>query len=1580
MPSNSNSEIIGKEKLTEILKETGFHVSNDLIASIEKVIEEFVNEPEENNFEFYKFLFSRIEESDIRERIASQFSPDVFYRLGEKLLKKPESVFIESYLDVFRSPNFLTQIYDDNRWSDLILKMLDSINYTFPKLVEHRLRKYADKILFTIMESESQIDITWREVSKNVKVVSKGMYALLGKNASKKKIAFLCENSIQMVYFDLACLTSGIVNVMIPANSTPDQIEYILSKTKPEIIIISRDLQLQKLKDFRNKLNFLKWIVLFEEITPWKKDYVSIEELKQKGQDFDEVEISKIVNKLKISDLASLMFTSGTTGNPKGIMFSHQNIVFKRFARAMAIPNIGEYDISLSYLPLFHTFGRWLEMTGAMFWNARYVFMENPSVEAMVNNMQRIKPSIFISIPKKWYQLYERVSQTVDLEHDDDDKIQDALNALTGGKLKWGLSAAGHLDSEVFQFFQQNGVELMSGFGMTEATGGITMTPPGKYTPGSLGKVLPGIDIKLADDGELLIKGPYVMMNYFNPEESDTTYEDGWLSTGDIMKVDEAGFIEIIDRKKEIYKNIKGETIAPQKIENYFGEFEFIKNVFLVGDHRHYNTILIYPNFESTLVQFKDMDEIELYEYFSSIVVSVNKFLAPFERIVDYRVVDREFDAARGELTPKGTYKRSIVEKNFGKIIEPMYGRNYSSVICDNLEIRVPNWFLREKGVTANELSLKKNKMQLIDQKWQLDISISNKKIRVGDCLYETSDNFLDLAKILNNPILWLGNEQLVDFAGENIFKWSKNDEVINSVQFAGIPDEIISNTNKILLQSLFYKKEYSYFGMHLAAIGLSVNNFEENKLSVDYLRQSAIDKKSEFMFLIVEILKRSLLVSNINVQRLTFCILTELIEDDNFYDILKQFNDTDTYFINPDIIFEIVKMNLSDNKLDSLKDLTQLYIESRNMRSVPLFSLIGKYGAGHPAKFKIIRQYLIQFQHSTFDEKIQKTARNARLDMRSGFRDWLGKVQNIAVDIETGNEYNWDDVVIFEEEIDGQDKTNILNALKNSTIIREAVFLFSRGIQLQLDDIPLGGIWISLLGKQHGKSVYRIAIQTRFQGSFDFALNVNTGLEYQQIIEEVEWLIRAGTVYEGKKLVEDFGGYWKEFALWSEEFIPGETAGKFIRRVSKHKAESYKDRAKNLWPNFIWSGLSAYIDFWQRTNQTLEIADPSIENIIIPAHDYQTGSRIVSISERRTHKSLLDLLINFYRIFVEQTEEKFEFLQGNNHWQYIFSAFPDTFGIIKGKQILSEFCEQVKKQKQTEFYQLLRNELNQFLTELIENGFIPKKLFFAIRRYQRWVELNENATPQARATTLSELYNTYNLIQLEESFPETRTLFFTKTVFENTDVKLIDILKSIIEKQRLKTITSDNFAKELNSIQKQLDLSEEDQFFLTRLSYPHLKPEDSAEIISLDSGGESTANLVVKYEDLEGNIFSIREPVNPKEITKLHQLYMNSKLQIQFRPEHQFLIAVNERGYLIGGVYYKVIDKQISHLEKIVVDGHYRKKGVSDILMNEFFKRLRNLNFEMVTTGFFRPEYFYRFDFKIERKYAGLVKDLREE
>ncbi|MCK5457339.1 MAG: AMP-binding protein, partial [Melioribacteraceae bacterium] len=335
-------------------------------------------------------------------------------------------------------------------------------------------------------------------------------------------------------------------------------ISFILNQSKTPIVIASNEKQLSKIKSVKHELKYLKKVILLEgkSIEEWVIPFGDF--LSKSNSDFEEKDIN-------VNDLTSLMYTSGTTGDPKGIMFSQMNIVYKRFMRAMALPKISDKDRYLSFLPLFHTFGRYLELSGAIFWGAEYCFMENPSVETMISNMNLVKPTIFISIPKKWLQLYEAVNARVNIELDTEEEIAKAVVEVTGGELTWGLSAAGFLPSEVFTFFQKYGVTLMSGFGMTEATGGISMTPPGEYYTNSLGTSLPGIEMKVADDGELLIKGKYVMLGYYQQDDAITFDAEGWMPTGDIMKQDKNGFIEIIDRKKEIYKNIKGETIAPQK-------------------------------------------------------------------------------------------------------------------------------------------------------------------------------------------------------------------------------------------------------------------------------------------------------------------------------------------------------------------------------------------------------------------------------------------------------------------------------------------------------------------------------------------------------------------------------------------------------------------------------------------------------------------------------------------------------------------------------------------------------------------------------------------------------------------------------------------------------------------------------------------------------------------------------------------------------------------------------------------------------------------------------------------------------
>ena len=176
------------------------------------------------------------------------------------------------------------------------------------------------------------------------------------------------------------------------------------------------------------------------------------------------------------------------------------------------------------------------------------------------------------------------------------------------------------------------------------------------------------------------------MSGYFGEAKSSTFLKGGWLPTGDIMQKDNNGFIEIIDRKKEIYKNIKGETVAPQKIENFFRDIDSVKQVFLAGDHRSYNTVLLVPNYENDVTNLNKMNDAQIQEYFSSVIVTVNKFLSPFERIIDFRIIDRSFSDEYGELTPKNTYRRRIIEKNFKDIIE---ARNISLELELNNDVEI---------------------------------------------------------------------------------------------------------------------------------------------------------------------------------------------------------------------------------------------------------------------------------------------------------------------------------------------------------------------------------------------------------------------------------------------------------------------------------------------------------------------------------------------------------------------------------------------------------------------------------------------------------------------------------------------------------------------------------------------------------------------------------------------------------------------------------------------------------------------------------------------------------------------------
>jgi hypothetical protein len=828
--------------------------------------------------------------------------------------------------------------------------------------------------------------------------------------------------------------------------------------------------------------------------------------------------------------------------------------------------------------------------------------------------------------------------------------------------------------------------------------------------------------------------------------------------------------------------------------------------------------------------------------------------------------------------------------------------------------------------------------------------------------------------------VLWLGNTGVVEFAGHRIFKWRRNEESGEDLYYQ-------SRVESAKLEKEFFmvwldakgKEDISLEGIHGAATLLYEENEHYSAVVMEYLGRAIKDKDATFIRYAKEILRRTLELSSLNLQREAFILLLSTPLESVSAEVNRTFLDKSVNFINKEVIEKICLTGFDDEKMKLLFRITQEYCQEGDKRAVKLLRLLSRYGATHPTRYKIIRQFLASCQLENYESGISRAARVARLESRDGFRQWLGTTQEVAVDIETGEEYRWEDVIIFEESIDPEDQKRLLSAIKHTTLIREAVFLFSNGVLVRLNDIPPGGLWVSLLGIEHGKAVYRITIQTRFQGSFDIAVNVNRSLTFEKILDEINWLIQAGTTVGDVKLVEDFGGYWDDYDLWSEEFIQGETAGKFILRHARQQDLTINERLLQIWPYFIWTGINAYVQFWMRTKYRLEIKEPSPDNIIIPVHDYQTGSRIVSISARRRHRSPLDMLQSFTKYYIKSIEDEFPVLKGIGKNKYIFSAVIEALGSEQGVKFLERCLKSLNRKKTDSDDKLLEKDLQKYVSCFKKTGFIPKRLYFAIRRYHRWRQLNPSATDLAQASTLSEIFSTYELHLVELDYPETRTRYFKETVFSKANKILTKNLENIISEQQKGHLTLDRFTQHISGLQNSIELSKEELFFLTRLSYPHLQPTDSVDLILTERGGVSHTDIVVKSRDYEGGSFFIRTPVNPKEIARLHQLFLKNNLSVQFNPDHLYLIALNERNQLIGGLFYSKSAHKTAHIEKIVVADFYRKKGVSDGILNEFFKRMKNEHYKYVTTGFFRPEYFYRFGFKIERKYAGLVKKLND-
>ncbi|MBN2198780.1 MAG: long-chain fatty acid--CoA ligase [Candidatus Aminicenantes bacterium] len=577
-----------------------------------------------------------------------------------------------------------------------------------------RAHKKPDRMIFKKIGTWTKMSTD--EVEAATRRLSLGFQAL-GLKAGDR-LAILSENRPEWVMVDFAALCAGAVTVPVYTSLLPDQVRHIVADSGAKFIVCS-DLEMwRKVEAVRSALPELERVFVIEGDPPAGTHALSdVEDMGRRIETQQPGGFEKAVESVRPADLASIIYTSGTTGLPKGVMLSHAN--FTSNVRSLAdFIDFRDTDTGLSFLPLSHVLER--TATFLLFHvGASMAYAE--SIEAVALNMAEIRPTIVVSVPRLFEKIYARIMDQVmagsrlkrmifvwalatgkkraartvagesvppllALRNALAKKIVFAkISARTGGRIRYFICGGAHLSKDIMEFFYALGLRIMPGYGLTETSPVLTGSTPSRVRFGSAGVPIPGVELRIAEDGEILARGPNVMMGYYK-NEADTreVLKDGWLHTGDIGRLDEDGFLHITDRKKDIIVTSGGKNIAPQPIESLVQASPYISGAVVVGSSRKFISALIVPEFEKLELlarergwEFRDRADLcRRPEVASFLLDEVNRMtpgLAAYERVKKIAVLDRDFDIGMGEVTPTLKIRRNIVEKKYAAFIDALY-------------------------------------------------------------------------------------------------------------------------------------------------------------------------------------------------------------------------------------------------------------------------------------------------------------------------------------------------------------------------------------------------------------------------------------------------------------------------------------------------------------------------------------------------------------------------------------------------------------------------------------------------------------------------------------------------------------------------------------------------------------------------------------------------------------------------------------------------------------------------------------------------------------------------------------------
>lgn len=585
---------------------------------------------------------------------------------------------------------------------------------TILQLIQEGVRRNDTDVLIATKREGEWINTSPGTFRQKVRQLAYGLYELGVRRGDR--VSIHSENSAEWLICDQAILSLGAVNVPIYTTQAAEQIQFILENSKTKVHIVSTDELFADIKSKIKEIETLEAIITLRGSKHEKlRDFEAILQLGQEKMKEQPELLDQLKAEVDPDDLATLIYTSGTTGQPKGVMLSHNNIASNVVASMERIPFEKNPEIGqrmLSYLPLSHVFERLITY---MYLNMGYPVHYVEDINQIMDDFAYVKPYFFATIPRLLEKVHtglkvrgqefsgikkqiyywgikraedydpENPPQGVDkLLHKLADKlVYSKIRERFGGRLLGMISGGAALSPNIFQFMNALGFYCGQGYGLTESSPVISVTDPQHMRVGSSGRPLRNVEVKIADDGEILARGPNIMQGYFQNEEKtkEAIDEDGYLRTGDIGKLED-GYLFITDRKKSVFKLSTGKYVAPQPIETSLANSGFIDQAVVVGFQHKFCSALIVPNFENVKKRLKSRgsnipdnlsSSSEVRQIIQKEVDKVNRRLSPWETVKKFYLLEKALTVESGELTPTHKVKRSVVNERYSEQIDSMY-------------------------------------------------------------------------------------------------------------------------------------------------------------------------------------------------------------------------------------------------------------------------------------------------------------------------------------------------------------------------------------------------------------------------------------------------------------------------------------------------------------------------------------------------------------------------------------------------------------------------------------------------------------------------------------------------------------------------------------------------------------------------------------------------------------------------------------------------------------------------------------------------------------------------------------------